>query len=165
MNHLYASRELEVKDRLYTVRQQKRVLENRLDKYTFRCQNIPDLRKEENRIFKAGIPPALFYLLFTCIMVIILVWCVWKAVRGDATGSVAVGFGFLLSVPMCCLGTVRSIPRVQKVIVAFCTGINLQKEEENLYFKMGNLCTEIAKAEEEIQELERQLKKGGNANE
>lgn len=53
--------ELELKDRLYTVRQQKRVLENRLEKYTFRCQIIANSRQEAHRQIRGGIVPTLFY--------------------------------------------------------------------------------------------------------
>lgn len=158
LNSIEMTKELELKERLYTVRQQKKILENRLNKFTFRCQNIPDLQKEEARAFKAGIPTLLFYLLFTLLMVVIFIWCILQALQGNGTGNEMVGFGLLISIPMLCLGIIRVIPRAQVVIMAFCKKINLQKEEENLYFKMGNLCTEMAKAEEEIQKLEEQLK-------
>lgn len=60
MNNIGMLRELELKDRLYTVRQQKRVLENRLEKYTFRCQIISNSRQEAHRQIRGGIVPPYF---------------------------------------------------------------------------------------------------------
>lgn len=87
MNNIGMLTELELKDRLYTVRQQKRVLENRLEKYTFRCQIIANSRQEAHRQIRGGIVPTLFYAGFIAGMVLMLLYCIKVTLQGGSNGK------------------------------------------------------------------------------
>ena len=159
MNNIGMLTELELKDRLYTVRQQKRVLENRLEKYTFRCQIIANSRQEAHRQIRGGIVPTLFYAGFIAGMVLMLLYCIKVTLQGGATGNREVGFMYLIAIPGVYYGGKRIIPKLKNMLLVFCNCFILRKEEGNLFFKMGDLCKEIDRATEEIRGLNEQLEK------
>lgn len=152
-------RELELRDRLYTVRQQKRVLENRLEKYTFRCQIIANSRQEAHRQIREGIGSALFYVGFMTGMGAILIYCLKITLDGGVVGNRTVGCMYLIAIPATCYSIKLMVPKLKNMIMAFCNCFIWKKEEGNLFFKMGDLCKEIDSAKEEIRGLNEQLEK------
>lgn len=159
MNNIGMLTELELKDRLYTVRQQKRVLEDRLEKYTFRCQIISNSRKEIFRQIRGGIVPALFYVGFMTGMGLMLVYCIKVTLEGGAVGNRIVGCMYLITIPAICYGIIRIVPKLKNMLMVFCNCFILKKEEGSLFSKMGDLCKEIDSATEEIRGLNEQLER------
>ena len=160
MNDLHdikLAEQLNLKDQLYTLRQHKKVLEDRLEQCTFEYHNIPQKQDEDSQKFKHGLIPAIFYLILFLAFFLLLIYCFLEAAQGGGVGNEVVGLGILFGLPGSCYAGFRCFQRCQTVIEAKCTVHNRNNREEKVFEMMGSLKREIAALDREILEIKKKL--------
>ncbi|MBE5883853.1 MAG: hypothetical protein E7291_05505 [Lachnospiraceae bacterium] len=151
---------LVLSDKIYVCRQQKKMLEERLEKTEFQYKCVPQQKDYYSMEVKSGMLSDIVFAVAGIAAGISMFYCLGILIRGSAADNKSAGIAgivFLLSLLIFSYAGIHCISNWSKKFQYMSKMHHIDEQQESMYIQITQLKDKIEKLDEEIQEYERRL--------